>query len=204
MVCCYLVTTSCSHYPINDARSVWQGEYTAFGTGGLYFAEFTFDDERTVHPKGWRFVSTFWVVEIDKDNRIRLRAVDLLSQKYLCEYVLNSPFERKYTPEQRKLKSNAPRFADNATVKLIGNKVIFDAAESTDGMPVFIYRVFAVDTKGERRQIARQLSGYFRAEPEKKIRIKIDKSLISEEYCEVVAENCYGLQSKPLFFRYFN
>ena len=74
-----------SHYPLNDPRSIWQGEYTALGTGGLYYAEITVDDVKTVHPEGYRFASTFWVVEIDSQNRIRLRAVDLLAEKLGCK-----------------------------------------------------------------------------------------------------------------------
>lgn len=189
-----------SHYPINDARSVWQGEYTAFGTGGLYFAELTFDAERTVHPRGWRFVSTFWLVEIDKCNRVRLRAVDLLSQKYLCEYVLEGPLDRRYTPEQQKLKSKPPVFNGTTNASLKGNTVVFDAAESADGMPVFLYRVFAVDSNGECEQIARQLARYFRAEPQKRVKIKFDESLVRGRKIEVVAENCYGIRSRPLNF----
>ncbi len=190
-----------SHYPINDARSIWQGKYTALGTGGLYFAEFTVDDERTVHPKGWRLVSTFWIVEIDKNYKIRLRAVDICSKKYLCEYVLDGPLDRKFTPLEQKSRSKPPVFVTDSFAKIKGKNIVFDAAQSTDGMPIFIYRVYAVDSQGDRRQIAKTLARYFRAEPQKRIKIKIDKLLLGNSELEIVAENCYGLRSEPLKFR---
>ena len=75
----------------------------SFAVSSLYAG----DDIKTVHPKGYRFASTFWVVEIDADNRMRLRAVDLLSQEYLCEYILEGPADRSYTPEKQKARAEA-------------------------------------------------------------------------------------------------
>ncbi len=187
-----------SHYPINDARSIWQGEYTALGTGGLYYAEITVDDVKTVHPKAYRFVSTFWVVEIDADNRIRLRAVDLGAQQYLCEYMLNSPFERKYTPEQQIARSKPPVFAGNTPHKKRNNKVVFDAAGSADGMPVFIYRAYAVDADGNRTPVGKTTPEYYRYSVPDKVKIELENLPESEYTLEIIAENCYGMQSQPL------
>lgn len=187
-----------SHYPINDARSIWQGEYTALGTGGLYYTELTVDDVKTVHPKNYRTVSTFWVVEIDAENRIRLRAVDLLSKEYLCEYILESPFERKYTPEQQKKRSSPPTFDGDASVKLIGKTVHFDSAQSTDGMPIFIYRAYTVDTEGNRAPAGKTVPEYYRYNVPATVKIDLE-NLPEENYTlEIVAENCYGMQSEPL------
>lgn len=187
-----------SHYPINDARSIWQGEYTAFGTGGLYYAEITVDDVKTVHPKNYRSASTFWVVEIDAENRIRLRAVDLLAQEYLCEYILSSPFEREYTPEKQLERSESPVFSKDASVKVRNNKLIFDAAESADGMPIFIYRAFAVDSEGNRIPVGKTVPKYYRYNVPSTVQIELE-NLPEEDYIiEIVAENCYGIQSAPL------
>lgn len=190
-----------SHYPINDARSIRQSEYTALGTGGLYYTELTVDDDKTVHPAGYRFVSTFWVVEIDADNRIRLRAVDLLAQQYLCEYILNSPFERKYTPEQQLMRSKPPVFAKNASIKIRKDKVSFDAAESADGMPIFIYRAYAVNAQGERTPAGKTISKYYRYNVPDTVKIKLENLPEGEYTLEIVAENCYGMQSQPLTVR---
>lgn len=187
-----------SHYPNNDPRSIWQGEYTAIGTGGLYYAEITVDDVKTVHPAGYRFASTFWVVEVDAANRIRLRAVDLNSHEYLCEYILNSPFERSFTPEQQKARSSAPAFVENAKIKVRSKKIVCDAAQSTDGMPIFIYRAYAVDSQGNRTPVGKTVPKYYRANVPGTVSITLENLPDGDYTLEVVAENCYGIQSEPL------
>lgn len=187
-----------SHYPINDARSIWQGEYTALGTGGLYYTELKDYDYKTIHPQGYRFVSTFWVVEIDAENRIRLRAVDLGAQQYLCEYLLNSPFERKYTPEQQMMRSKPPVFAENTKLKVRKNSVVFDAAESADGMPIFIYRAYAVDAEGNRTPVGKTTPKYYRYNVPDTVKIELENLPEGEYTLEIVAENCYSMQSEPL------
>ena len=187
-----------SHYPINDPRSIWQGEYTAVGTGGLYYTELTVDDIKTFHPSDYRFVSTFWVVEIDADNRIRLRAVDLGAKKYLCEYILESPFDRSYTPEQQMSRSHSPVFESGASLRVIGKKVYFDAAETADGMPIFIYRAFAVDDSGNRIPVGKTVPSYYRYNVPESVKIELENLPDGNYSLEVVAENCYGMQSVPL------
>ena len=187
-----------SHYPNNDPRSIWQGEYTAIGTGGLYYTELTVDEIKTFHPSDYRFVSTFWVVEIDADNRVRLRAVDLGAQEYLCEYILENPLDRNYTPEQQISRSKAPVFDSNASIKIKNGKIVIDAAESADGMPIFIYRVYAVDSDGSRTPIGRSVAGYYRYSVPETVKIEYENIPEGSVSVEVVAENCYGMQSAPL------
>lgn len=187
-----------SHYPINDARSIWQGEYTALGAGGLYYTELTVDDTRTFHPTDYRFVSTFWVVEIDADNRIRLRAVDLGAKEYLCEYILEGPLDRNYTPDMQKSRSKPPVFESDASLKVTGKKVTFDAAKSADGMPVFIYRAYAVDDNGNRTPVGKTVPSYYRYDVPETVKIELENLPDGHYTLEVVAENCYGMQSEPL------
>lgn len=187
-----------SHYPINDPRSIWQGEYTAVGTGGLYYAEVTVDDTKTVHPSGYRMASTFWVVEVDADNRIRLRAVDLGAQEFLCEYILEGPLDRQFTPQQQMARSKAPEFAGDADIKVRSKKVVFDAAQSADGMPIFLYRAFAVDSQGNRTPVGKTVPKYFRYNVPDTVTIELENLPQGDYTIEVVAENCYGIQSEPL------
>ncbi len=187
-----------SHYPINDPRSIWQGEFTALGTGGLYYVELTVDDERTVHPDGHKKVASFWVVEVDANNRMRFRAVDLEAEQYLCEYTLNIPSERKYTPIQQFARSEAPQFKEGAKLEVNKNKVTFAAAESKDGMPIFIYRAYAVDASGNRTPIGKALAEYYIYDVPDTVTIKLENLPDGDYTLEVVAENCYGMQSKPI------
>ena len=189
-----------SHYPINDPRSIWQGEYTAIGTGGLYYTELTVDDTKTFHPSDYRFVSTFWVVEIDADNRIRLRAVDLGAKEYLCEYIIESPFERSFTPEMQINRSKPPVFGNDVSSNVVNGKAVFDAAESADGMPIFIYRAYAVDSDGNRTPVGKTVSRYYRYKVPETVKIKLENLPEGEYTLEIVAENCYGMQSEPVRF----
>ncbi len=187
-----------SHYPINDPRSIWQGEFTALGTGGLYYVELTVDDERTVHPDGHKKVASFWVVEVDANNRMRFRAVDLTAEEYLVEYELSSPFERKYLPIQQFASSKAPEFKEGTALKVKGNKVTFDAAESKDGMPIFIYRAYAVDSEGNRTPVGKTLAEYYNYDVPDTVTIRLENLPEGDYTLEVVAENCYGMQSEPI------
>ncbi len=186
-----------SHYPNNDARSIWQDEFTAIGTGGLYYVELTIDEERTVHPADYRFVSTFWVVEVDANNRIRLRAVDLTAEEYLCEYILDTPFDRSYTAEQQN-KLPAPEFKEGTTLSMVGKTVIFEAAEAQPGNPVFIYRAYAVDADGNRIPVGKTATNYYSYNSSDTITIKLTDLPDDDYTLEVVAENCYGKQSAPI------
>ena len=80
-----------SHYPLNDPRSIWQGEFTAIGTGAVYYSEFTIDAARTYHPDDAYSNATFWIVELDSANRMRLRGFDIEAGEMLCEYILENP-----------------------------------------------------------------------------------------------------------------
>ncbi len=187
-----------SHYPINDARSIWQGSFTALGTGGLYYVELTIDDERTVHPSGHKQVASFWVVEVDANNRIRLRAVDLGAEEYLCEYNLSSPFDRSYSTAAQLLRARKPEFKADTSVKLTNNKVTFDAAESKDGMPIFMYRAYAVDAEGNRTPVGKTLPKYYIYDVPDTVTIKLENLPDGDYTLVVVAENCFGMQSEPL------
>lgn len=187
-----------SHYPINDPRSIWQGEFTALGTGGLYYVELTVDDERTVHPDGHKKVASFWVVEVDANNRIRFRAVDLTAEEYLVEYNLSSPFDRKYTVIQQNSSSKAPAFKDGTKLDVKRNKVTFAAAESQDGKAIFIYRAYAVDAQGNRTPVGKTLAEYYNYKVPDTVTIKLENLPEGDYTLEVVAENCYGMQSAPI------
>lgn len=173
-------------------------EYTAIGTGGLYYAEITVGDVKTVHPKNYRMVSTFWVVEVDAANRIRLRAVDLGAKEYLCEYILESPLEREYTPEKQLNRSKPPVFDSDTQLKITGSKVSFSAAKSADGMPIFIYRAYAVDADGNRTPVGKTVPEYYRYKVPETVKIELENLPENGFTLEIVAENCYGMQSQPI------
>ena len=194
-----------SHYPLNDPRSLWQGAFTAVGTGAIHYAEFTVDDVRTYHPDDRGQVATCWIVEVDAANRVRLRGLDILAGEYLCEYILENPADpanRAFTPELRKAASRPPVFAADAAVKTarIGDtlKLTVPTAASADGMPVTLYRAYLLDGAGETAAKTWTLPDYYVAKPGKTVTLTLDIPAGGNYTARVVAETAYGVQSAPL------
>lgn len=190
-----------SHYPVNDPRSIWQGEFTAIGTGSMKYVELTVDDDRTIHPLGHSLEAAFWMVEVDANNRIRLRAYDLTEQQVLCEYILENPLDRSYTPEKQASRSTAPVFK-NANVKVkkfFGSyKITVDCAEATDDMPIILYRAYVLNENNEVIDSAYCIPKYYSATPDKTETISLGRQTDEAAYVKIVAETAYGVQSKPI------
>lgn len=190
-----------SHYPVNDPRSIWQGEFTAVGTGSMKYLEFTVDKERTIHPEGNQSEAEFWIVEADANNRIRLRAYDLMEQKMLSEYIIDGPLSREFTPEKQAARSTAPKFSSDK-IKVshpFGSyKVKVDRAESTDGMPVVLYRAYVLDKDGKELSMSWEIPKYYSFTLDDTETIKIGKLPDGAASIKVVAETAYGVQSEPL------
>ncbi|MCR5042437.1 MAG: metallophosphoesterase [Clostridia bacterium] len=194
-----------SHYPLNDPRSLWQGAFTAVGTGAVYYTELTVDDDRTIHPDGYKQVSTCWIVEVDANDRIRLRGLDILAQEVLCEYVLDDPADpadRAYTPERRAAASEPPVFAPDAavTIKRVAGRCecTVPAARSADGMPVVLYRAFAYDAEGNPAASAYTIPKYYVAGEEPTVTLRLEGLQKGTYEIRVVAETAYGVDSGPL------
>lgn len=194
-----------SHYPLNDPRSIWQGAFTAVGTGALKYAEFTVDGQNTIHPEGYKKIAQAWIVEVDKDNTVRLRGFDALSGDLLCEYYVENPADaahRQFTPAQQEAKATAPQFAEGAALKvkkIFGKyKVTAPAAQSTDGTPVALYRITIMDDAGKQVDSMWILNNYWHSVTYSEITetVKAQKGYS----IQVTAENAYGMQSAPLVY----
>lgn len=192
-----------SHYPLNDPRSIWQGEFTAVGTGALKYAEFTVGAERKIHPANYKKIAQCWIVEVDKDNNIRLRGYDALSGTLLCEYTINdvaNTENRQYSQDKMMKKSSAPAFDENASLKVkksIGKfKVTVPAAKATDGSIVFLYRATVYDSNGNEVSSEYIVNDYWRSPCYKEVTFKL--SLKKGYTVKVVAENAYEMQSEAL------
>lgn len=194
-----------SHYPLNDPRSIWQGEFTAVGTGAIYYSEFTIDMKRTYHPADSQDTATCWIAEVDAKNRLRLRGMDVEAGECICEYVLDNPANpanRDYTPEKRKAAAKAPVFDSSAALNVTpapgGCRIKVPAAASADGMPVVLYRAYAKNSLGIKAADTWTLPSYYRAVEQDEVELVI-KGLPKGDYTvSVVAENAYGMDSAAL------
>lgn len=194
-----------SHYPANDPRSVWQEKFTAIGDGGLAYYEFTVDNETSVHPENYKTMTQALLIEVDKDNRVLVKVLDVDAGEFVKEYLvdnISSPVKLKYNHEARKLLSSAPVFSDDAklTVKKSLGKytVTLPQAEVTGDNEVYLYRINVTDKDGNSVYSAWELSQYYFAKvPEN---ISFDGiSLKDGSYTvSVIAEDIWGNQSSAL------
>ena len=97
-----------SHYPSVEPRSIWQGAFTCVGTGSLsYFALHTFEKERGFRAADnvdIRAAGTFLIWDVYRDNTIRIRLYDTISQSFLeREYLIVDPLNvEKYVYTDRR------------------------------------------------------------------------------------------------------
>ncbi len=193
-----------SHYPLNDPRSIFQKDFTAVGTGALSYAEFTVGSERCVHPPQSAQISQGWIVEVDAQNRVRLRGFDFLSGGCLCTYILSAPADKtkfSFTAVQQKQRSKAPAFPENAALTVEETtdtyRIICPAAESQDDFPVFLYRAVGQSTDGTVVSESYTLHNYWYVQQDAFYSIELPKQSTLQQI-KVTAENAYGMASAAL------
>lgn len=194
-----------SHYPANDPRSIWQGNFTAIGDGGLAYYEFTVDDKTAVHPENYKTMTQALLIEIDALNRVLVRVLDVDAGKYVKEYLIDnvaSPVKVKYNHEARKRLSTAPVFSDGAelTVKKSAAQyeVTVPQAKVFGDNEVYLYRISIKNSSGREVYSDRELSQYYFAEVPESITFN-GIYLGTDSYTvTVVAEDVWGNVSTPL------
>ena len=110
-----------SHYAASDPRAIWQGAFTAIGTGSLsaFMGNLNYmeGDKDAPGESGG-----FWMVEADESGRIRLRLYDIVNHCFLenIDYFLNdlnNITKRRYSWGNQLLRDTAPKFPENAEIK---------------------------------------------------------------------------------------
>ena len=206
-----------SHFPINDPTSMWQGEFTALGTGTLSYYEmglagvdpdyiFPTDDEGSWAEKksGERDAAQFYIVEVDANNAIKIQGYDLLSDTFMIEpYLLRTvgnPAEFKYT-DARAEASEVPVFDDDATIEPVnitafGVKLKFPQATCKDNVQHYRCELYL---NGELKETVYRLScTFFRPTPEE-LTTTFTKVYAGKEYTvKIYAVNSWAKDSEPL------
>ena len=197
-----------SHYPINDPRSAWQGNFTAFGTGTLSYFEMGSEGGRyNKFPEGYRNAAQMYVVEVRKDNSVTLKPYDLITNSFFdVVYYVPKPGQTDsylYT-DKRYIKNDRPVWPQDAAIRhenIDGegvSRLTFPQATCSD--IVHSYRVdFETKSGDEWKTIACQYfwsEYYFKNQP-KEMKIDIDY-LPEETICraKVVAFNPWFSESE--------
>lgn len=133
-----------SHYPMRDPRSVWQGSFTALGTGSLDYYELENELFAGQFPEGHEKAAEFYIVEADANGSTRVRGYDLNSATFIdgVDHFFKSPAKKStftHTYAGRFFNSTAPAFENGAEVSLTVNEdgeafVGFPAAKDKSGV----------------------------------------------------------------------
>lgn len=111
-----------SHYNANDPRSIWQGAYTAVGTGStaalMGNLNYIDGDKDAPGESG-----SFWIVEADADGNVRLQLYDIVNHKFFTQtdYYLSditNLCKRRYTWGNLKSLDTAPQFPENSEISV--------------------------------------------------------------------------------------
>ncbi len=196
-----------SHYPINDPASLWQGAFTALGTGTLsYFEMENYPLGGGQFPAGNHNAAQMYVVEVDANGATRIRGFDLLANQFIGEtYYFSAPSDKKtfaYTTKNRLAKSANPAFAAGA--KLTASKtadgsysINFPAA--TDDLIVRQYDILVTQNTGKVAFKDSHLSDYYYTPMPTEYNINVGKLESGKTYtAAVVALDAFFMLSKSL------
>ena len=195
-----------SHYPANDPRSIWQGSFTAIGDGGLAYYEFTVDDETSVHPAGNDTMTQALIVEVDKDNRVLVKVLDVDAGEFVAEYLVDNvtdTVKTKYDHNIRRENSVAPVFPEGAEItckkEISGYKVSFPTAAVSNGdNAVYLYRLLVTDKTGKTVRSDWHLSEYYYGYVSESDAFDTFALAKGEYVISVIAEDVWGNQSEAL------
>lgn len=136
-----------SHYPINDPRSCWQGNYTAFGCGSLSYFETELDAIAGNFPYEVDQCAQFYIVEADAEGNVKVMPYDLITDQFFDnDYYLTdlASGDFDYTYNKMKKRDEAPVFPKNTTTSVDKNEdgeSILTFTGATDNYVVESYKV---------------------------------------------------------------
>lgn len=194
-----------SHYAMGDPRSIWQGSFTALGTGSLSYMENENELEDGQFPEGYRDVVQFYIVEADANGSVCIRCYDLTADCWFGEtYYIETPADKTsfaYTYANRMKTDEPPVFAGDAALTAVKEadgsySVLFPAAAGK-----FVVHDYKIKVTSGAQTISSQsiLSGYYIHPSPADYAVDIGPLEAGKEYqVTVMAANAYAELSKPL------
>lgn len=194
-----------SHFPANDPRAVWQGEFTAINDGGLAYFELAVDGKNGQFPDDKDRMTQALIIEVDADNRVLVKVLDVDGGKIMREFLIDNIPEKnktKYSFERRKEQSSAPVFDEGAALiyekKGALNYITVPQAKVSEDNEVFVYRISVENENGKTVHEAWEFSEYFFSDKPESITfdgfLACGKSLT----VKVCAEDVWGNRSEEL------
>lgn len=194
-----------SHFPANDPRAVWQGEFTAINDGGLSYFELAVDGKNGQFPEEKERMTQALIIEVDADNRVLVRVLDVDAGKIMREFLIDNISEEnktKYSFETRKEKSSVPVFPEDSALSYekdgLKHYITVPQAKVSEDNEVFVYRICVLNEKGKTVHEDWVFSDYFFADKPESITFDGFITLSKNFTVKVYAEDVWGNKSEPL------
>ena len=204
-----------SHFPIIDERSLWQGEFTAIGTGTLSYAElglngvadeFLFPignegDYEYMERSGARDYGVFQIVEVAKSGALRITGYDIDSGSRLFVRSVENPSNKLSfkTNEEKANDTPIPVFKEGSAARAVTEEdgsvtVIVPQAISEASIESYRAEIYDGDIK---INTCYALSGYIHTPMPSEIKIRLGMMESGKIYTvKIFAVNAYGRSSK--------
>lgn len=194
-----------SHFPANDPRAIWQGSFTAINDGGLAYYELAVDGKNGQFPEDKGRMSQALIVEVDADNRVLVKVLDVDAGKIMREFLIDNITEEnktKYSFETRGENAGAPVFSEGAALEYkkdgLKHYVTVPQAKVSEDNEVFVYRISVLNKKGKSVYEDWAFSDYFHADRPETITFDGFITLGKDYTVKVCAEDVWGNRSEAL------
>ncbi len=197
-----------SHYPVNDPRTLWQGNYTALGCGTLSYFETELDAIAGNFPYEVENAAQFYIVEGDKDGNLRIRPYDLITDSFFDnEYYLTGLAKKNfdYTYLKRKKRDTAPVWPESTAFETRVNEegeTLLTFTGATDKYVVESYKLSV--TENGIPVFSDNFSGkYMYLYEPNEYEVNLGKLKEGRKYsAQIVALNAYAETSAPFSFSF--
>ena len=199
------------HFPLNDPRSIWQGGFTALGTGSVRYmaiedGQYEFMRSKTVMRDADEF-SQGLLLQMDGSGNVRLTRMDFYNTRTIgSPWVLDHPAAdlshlKTYSHTLRREANKAPKFSGFEAAAADG-KISLKWAAGTDDEFVHHYQIVITNKDTREVTLKKVLADFYRVDDpsEMKKDWSLDvKGLEKGRYTvEMVAFDSWGASSKPV------
>lgn len=167
-----------SHGPINHPLSVYQKDYSFFGTGTLTYFEMTKGMTYGTLPPNNKKAAQFYIVEYDANNAVRVMPYNLITDDFFKTpsqldaedkqliYYIDKPTDKStflYTDE-RANKSAVPYFPENCTIEVTSRattRVKIKFSQALDDDCIYSYKLVCTPEGGGNEVEYKLFSEYY-------------------------------------------
>ena len=199
------------HFPLNDPRSIWQGDFTALGTASVRYmaiedGQYEYMRSKTVMRDADEY-SQGLLLQIDGSGNIRLTRMDFFNKRTIgSPWVLSHPCAdrshlKTYSHKLRREANKAPRLSGLDATASEG-KITLNWAAGTDDEFVHHYQIVITNKDTREVMLKKILTDFYRvrvpSDMKKDWTYEIGGLEKGRYTIELVAFDSWGASSKPV------